>query len=93
MWRGERKKQQKHQEAIKLMSSKTDILKDFTYLFLERREGEREEEKHQYVVASRAPLTGDVACNLGMCPDWESNQQSFGSQASDAQSTEPHQPG
>ena len=28
----------------------------------------------------------------GMCPDWESNQRPFGSQAS-AQSTEPHQPG
>ena len=34
----------------------------------------------------------DLACNPGMCPDWESNQQTFGSQAS-AQSTEPHQPG
>ena len=69
MWRGERKKQQKHQEAIKLMSSKTDILKDFTYLFLERREGEREGEKHQYVVASHALPTGDLAHSLGMCPD------------------------
>ena len=38
------------------------------------------------------PPTGDLACNPGMCPDWESNQQSFGSQAH-AQSTELHQPG
>ena len=32
------------------------------------------------------------ACNPGMCPDWELNQQPFGSLAG-AQSTEPHQPG
>ena len=38
------------------------------------------------------PLTGDPACNPGMCPDWESNQRPFGSQAG-TQSTEPHQPG
>ena len=24
--------------------------------------------------------TGDLACNPGICPDWESNQQPFGSQ-------------
>ena len=35
---------------------------------------------------------GDLAHNPGMCPDWESNQGPFASQAS-AQSTEPHQPG
>ena len=34
--------------------------KDFIYLFLERGKG-REKEKHQCVVASRAPLTGDPA--------------------------------
>ena len=44
------------------------------------------------MVASRAPPTGDLACNPGVCPDWESNQRPFGSQAS-AQSTEPHQLG
>ena len=61
--------------------------------FLERgKEGEREGEKHQCVVASRMPPIGDLACNPGMCPDWESNQQPFGSQAG-TQSTEPHQPG
>ena len=38
------------------------------------------------------PPTGDLACTPGMCPDWESNQQPFGSQAS-AHSTEPHQAG
>ena len=39
-------------------------------------------------VASRTPPTGDLACNPGMCPDWESNQRPFVSQAS-TQSTEP----
>ena len=40
------------------------LTKGFTYLFLERgeKEGEREEEKHQCVVASYTPPTGDLAC-------------------------------
>ena len=38
------------------------------------------------------PHTRDLAHNPGMCPDWESNQRSFGPQAG-ALSTEPHQPG
>ena len=43
--------------------------KIFIYLFLERgREREREGEKHQCVVASHAPATGDLACNPGICP-------------------------
>ena len=53
---------------------------------------EREGDKHQCVVAYHMPLTRDLACNPGMCPDWESNQQLFSSQAG-TQSTEPHQPG
>ena len=67
----------------------------FVLFFFKRergREGEGEGEKHQCVVASHAPPTGDLAHNPGMCPNWESNQQPFGSQAL-AQSTEPHQPG
>ena len=65
----------------------------FIYLFLERgREGDREGEKHQCVVASHAPPTGDLARNPGIFPDWESNLRPFGSQAS-TQPTEPHQPG
>ena len=69
----------------------------FTILFTFRqrgrgKEGEREGEKHHCVVASCVPPTGDLACNPGMCPDWESNQQPIGLQAS-TQSTEPHQPG
>ena len=38
------------------------------------REGEREGQKHQCVVASQTPPTGDPARNPGMRPDWESNQ-------------------
>ena len=69
------------------------VFKDFIYLFLERgREGDREGEKHQCVVAFHTPPTGDLACKPVMCPDWESNQSLFGSQTS-TQSTEPHQPG
>ena len=35
------------------------------------REGEREGEKHQCVIASLAAPTGDLAHNPGMYPDWE----------------------
>ena len=46
------------------------FLKRFYLLFLERgREGEREGEKHQCVVASSVPPTGDLAHNPGMCSD------------------------
>ena len=38
------------------------------------REGERDGEKHQCVVASCMPPTGDLASNPDMCPDWELNQ-------------------
>ena len=76
------------------------FLKNFIYLLLERGEG-RKKEKGRNInvwemhgsVAPHTPPAGDLACNPGMCPDWESNQQTFSSQAS-AQSTEPHhQPG
>ena len=60
------------------------------FIFREMGKGERKEgEKHQCVVSSGAPTTEGLAHNPGMCPDWESNQQPFGSQAS-TQSTEPH---
>ena len=64
----------------------------FNCLFLEGMEGEREGEKHQCMVASHAPPTGDLACHPGMWPYWESNQQPFGSQAC-AQAIELHQAG
>ena len=41
---------------------------------------------------SCTPPIGDLALNPGMCPDWKSNWQPFGSQDC-TQSTEPHQPG
>ena len=68
------------------------ILKKLFIFRERRREGEREGEKHPYVVASCASPTGGLAHNPGMCPDWESNQQPFGLKAS-TQSTEPHKPG
>ena len=34
------------------------------------------------MVASHVPPTGDLACNPGMCPDRESNQQPFDLQPS-----------
>ena len=42
------------------------------YLFIFR-ETIREREKHQCVVASCVPPTGDLVSNPGSCPDWESN--------------------
>ena len=69
------------------------LFKKILFIFRERgREGEREGEKHQCVVASCVPPAGDLARNPGMCPDWELNWQPSGSQAH-AQSTELHQPG
>ena len=50
------------------------FLKDFIHLFLEGGEGtEKEGEKHQCVVASHAPPSGNLVCNPGMCPEWESS--------------------
>ena len=50
------------------------FLKRFYLLIVRerRREGEREGEKHQSVVASCTPPTGDLAHSPGTCPDWES---------------------
>ena len=60
------------------------------YLFIFRQRGKvGERGKHQCVVASHMPPTGDLARNPGMCPDWELNRWPFVSQAG-AQSTEPH---
>ena len=69
------------------------IYRFYLFIFRERgREGEREGEKHQCVVASCVAPTRDLACNPGMCPDRELIWWPFGSQAS-TQSTEPHWPG
>ena len=69
------------------------FFKIYLRIYFEREgKGEREEEKHHCVVASRVPPTGDLACNLGMYPDWELNRRPFGLQAG-AQFTELHQAG
>ena len=47
----------------------------YLFIFRERaKEGERKGEKHQCVVVSHVPPTRDMACNPGMCPDWELNR-------------------
>ena len=52
-----------------LYKAETFFLRFYLFIFRERRrEGEREGEKHQRVVASCTPPTGDLACNPGMCP-------------------------
>ena len=67
----------------------------FTFFRERRRERDREGKKHQCekdtLIASCLPPIGDLACNLGMCPDWELNRWPFGLLAG-AQSTESHQP-
>ena len=65
----------------------------YLFIFRERgREGERKGEKHQCESHLSYSPTRDLACNLGMCPDWESNQWPFGLQTG-TQTTEPHQSG
>ena len=59
------------------------------HLFIYRESGREGERERNINVCFH---TGDLACNPGKCPDWESNQQPFDSQAC-AQSTEPQQPG
>ena len=49
------------------------------FLFREGKGGKKRGEKYQRVVASHLAPTGDLARNPGMCPDWESNRQPFGS--------------
>ena len=46
-------------------------------LFLEREEGKEKERERNISVwlPLELPIPGDVACNPGMCPDWELNQQ------------------
>ena len=52
----------------------TLIFLNILFIYLYIGEGrEKEEEKHQCVVASYEPHTGNLACNPGMCPDWELN--------------------
>ena len=72
-----------------------NFLKDFIYLILERGEGREKERKRNinvWLPLAHPNWGPDLACNPGMCPDCESNQPPFGSQAS-TQSTEPHESG
>ena len=70
-----------------------DFFLIFIYLFLDRGKGRKKErERHQCVIASHAPPAGDLACNSGVCPNWEFNWRPFASM-SGVQSTEPHKPG
>ena len=62
----------------------------FVY-FQRGKEKEKEGEKHQCVWLPLVHPTGDLACNPGMCPDWELNRGPLGLQAG-TPSTEPHQP-
>ena len=71
------------------------FLKRFVYLLMFRWRGREEKERERNInmwEPLKSPLLGNMAHNPGICPDWESNQQPFGSQAS-AQSTEPHESG
>ena len=64
------------------LNRKSFLFKGFICLFLERgREGEREGEKHQCVVASHVAPTGDQARTPGICPNQESNWRLFGLQS------------
>ena len=71
---------------ISMLHSKYFIFfKKLFYLFIFRqrgRVGEKGREKHQCVIASHVPRTGDLALNPGMCPDWESNWRPFDLQPS-----------
>ena len=56
------------------------FLRFYLFIFYREEGREKEGEKHHCVVASHVAPTGDLAHNPGMCPDWESNRQPFGSQ-------------
>ena len=63
-----------------IMTPITDIffimlfLKKIMFIFKEGKGVRKKGEKYQCVVASCAPLAEDLACNPGMCPDWELNR-------------------
>ena len=64
-----------HCSFLSKFSLPPEFFKDYLFIFRQKgKEEEREGEKHQCVVASRASPTGYLAHNPGMYPDWESNQ-------------------
>ena len=69
---------------ISFLFFKLMYFKGFIYLFLESWEGRQKERDRRCVrvhhpVTSHTPPTSDLACNPGMCPDWELNWQPIGS--------------
>ena len=69
------------------------FLKRFcVFIYFRVGKGEREGERHQYVVSSCVPPTGDLACNLGMCPRPGIEQMTLWF-AGWHSTTEPHQAG
>ena len=60
------------------------------YVFIEGKGG-RKRGKHQCVVVPRAPPTGDLACNPGMCPRLGIQLATLGFTGQHS-ATEPHQP-
>ena len=70
------------------------------YLFIFREMGRGGERGRETLICERntdrLPLAGaqprDLACNPGMCHDWELNQRPFGSKST-SECIEPHQPG
>ena len=81
------------QSQITIPNNTNSFLKKILFIhFLERwREEERKRNINVWLPLTCAP-TGDLAHNLGMCFDGESNWRPFDSQAS-TQSTEPQQLG
>ena len=70
-------------ECIVLHSVYISLFLKRFYLFIFRekgKEGVREGQKHQCVVASHVAPTGDLARNPGMYPDLELNWRPFGLQ-------------
>ena len=66
------------------------FFKDFIYLFIfERGEGKEIERERNDRLSLMCTLTGDLAQNLGMCPDQELNRQPF-VLVDDVQTTELH---
>ena len=76
------------------ISSSKDYDCDFLMILFIFRETGREGERERNINVSLllvCPSTGDMACNPGICPDWELNATLWF--AACAQSTELHQPG
>ena len=88
------------QSALASAQIPTREVHEFKYTFfclyilviLREWEGREKEQRESMCGCLLRTPNGDLACNPGMCPDWESSQRPFGLQA-DTQSIEPHQPG